>query len=633
MALNGKQSGTRVARRLFTSLALASLVPIGTSALFTVVETHSTLRARAESELTQASQDLGERLVERLRIADDMLAALSAHEPFDALMFDAVEVRTEQAGHAVEGTLAAVADIDSDVSGSSRLLVDTRGSEPRILLARANATGLSLARLAPAYLWKTDRSLPLGTSFCVFAPGVVEPVHCNERLSDNALRSLAALRAAVSSGIAGLHDGDLPLTAAYSQLPLPAEFAAVPWSIVASRPAPTAVDSLRSLGNAYSLAFVISCLAVLLLAIVQTRRILYPLGRLVEGTRKIAAREFTTRFGLHGDDEFRELAHAMNAMTEQLGRQFETLTALRDIDGLILSSEQTDGILDAVLARVATIVQGCDIAVLLIDPDNPEFARLYRRVVLAHTVQRSSIRCPISQELRRWLAQRDGGSLDQGADVRKHLAAFGAIDDRSRVFVKPLVHGEQLRGAMFALFESGAVAEDADLDSLRELANRIAVATSAAEREQQLFRRAHFDALTGLPNRQLCHDRLGQALAVARRQDHKLAVLFIDLDGFKHVNDSLGHAAGDQLLREASVRLRSAVRATDTVARLGGDEYVVILPSVHGPLEVEVIVGSIMEALKWPFLVNGEQCLIGASIGVTMFPDDGSTAEELLRKA
>ena len=161
------------------------------------------------------------------------------------------------------------------------------------------------------------------------------------------------------------------------------------------------------------------------------------------------------------------------------------------------------------------------------------------------------------------------GSASATAAASKTVRAFVAVypafalaDDRCRVFVKPLVHGEQLRGVLLATFESGAVTADAELDSLRELANRIAVATSAAEREQQLFRRAHFDALTGLPNRQLCHDRLGQALAVARRQEQKLAVLFIDLDGFKHVNDSLGHPAGDQLLRETSVRLRSAVRAT-----------------------------------------------------------------------
>ncbi len=634
MALNGKLFGNRVARRLFLSFALASLLPIGTSAVFAVVEAHNTLQARSESELQQASHDFGERLVERLRVAENMLSAFSTETPFDALAFDAALLRTAQGTQVVEGELTDAPEIGVMAPGGTRLLVERRPGGYRILVARASASGLSVGSVAPHYLWKTEGLVPSRTSLCVFAPDLAEPLYCTERLSDSARRSLAASRATASSGTAAWHDGDVAIAAAYSPLPLPSRFAAAHWSIVASRPAPTAAESLAALGTVYSRAVVISSFVILLLAIAQSRSILRPLSRLVAGTRKIAAREFATRFDLHGDDEFRDLGNAMNAMAEQLGRQFDTLTALRDIDGLILSSGQTEEILDAVLARVTTIVRGCDLAVLLIDPDNPDLARLYRRTTApAATDNRAPVRCPISQELRRWLGQRDRGSLESGAGVRSRLPAFALADDGCRVFVKPLVHAEQLRGVLLATFQSGAVAADVELDSLRELANRIAVATSAAEREQQLFRRAHFDALTGLPNRELCHDRLGQALAVARRQEQKLAVLFIDLDGFKHVNDSLGHAAGDQLLRETSVRLRSAVRATDTVARLGGDEYVVILPSVHGPLEVEVIVGSIMEALKWPFLVNGEQCLIGASVGVTMFPDDGGTAEELLRKA
>jgi diguanylate cyclase (GGDEF)-like protein len=632
MASNGKRFRNSVARRLFTSFALASLVPIGTSAVFTVVESHRASHDRTATELRQVTQELGERLVERLRVADNMLSALSADTPFDAIAFDAALVRTAAGEQSVQGELGDVPEIDALPPGGTRLLVEHRRSGERILLARANADGVAVASVAPGYLWKTDGLLQSGVNVCVFARASPEPLYCSTRLSENARRSLAASRAAASSGTAEWLDGAVPMTAAYSQLNLPPRFAAAPWLIAANRPAPTMIEALATLGNPFHRVVAISSLVVLLLAFAQSRRILRPLGRLVAGTRKIAAREFATRFELHVDDEFRELGTAMNSMAEQLGRQFETLTALQDIDGLILSSGQTEGILDAVLARVATIVQGCDLAVLLIDHDNPDFARLYRTAP-ADAEQRTPGRCPISPELRRWLGQRDGGSVESGADVRRHLAAFGPTDDRSRVFVKPLVHGEQLRGALLATFEPVAVIAEAEVDSLRELANRIAVATSAAEREQQLFRRAHFDTLTGLPNRQLCYDRLGQALAVARRQEHKLAVLFIDLDGFKHVNDSLGHSAGDQLLRETAVRLRSAVRATDTVARLGGDEYVIILPSVHGPLEVEVLVGNIMEALKWPFLVNGEQCLIGASVGVTMFPDDGSTAEELLRKA
>lgn len=631
MALNRKLFGDRVARQLFMSFALATLVPISASTIFTVVEAHRGLNARLEGELREESSDFGARLVERLGVADNMLAMLSVNASVDTIAFDAALLRTEHGAQFVEGYLSDVPSLGFMAPGDSRVLVESNGGGSRILVAAATANGLAVGRLAPDYLFQ-GASLPNGMSLCVLARGSAAPVYCSANVSDSARRALLAANAGAAHAVAERREEGAPLTVR-SEIELPARLAAAPWSIVASRPAATAVDALRALGDSYPRVLVISSLVVLLLAIAQSRRILSPLSRLVAGTRKIAAREFTTRFDLQGDSEFHELGNAMNAMSEQLGRQFETLTALRDIDGLILSAEATEGILDSVLERIATIVDGCDIAVLLIDPDNQDLAHVHRPGLPSAKEPQAAVRCPISPELRNWLGQRYAGSIETGAEVRSRLPALATAIDRRRVFVQPLVQGEQLRGAFLAVFEKGATDVDAELDSLRELANRIAVATSAAEREQQLFRRAHFDVLTGLPNRQLCHDRLGQALAVARRQEQKLAVLFIDLDGFKHVNDSLGHAAGDQLLRETSVRLRSAVRATDTVARLGGDEYVVILPSVHGPLEVEVLVGSILEALKWPFLVNGEQCLIGASVGVTMFPDDGGTAEELLRKA
>jgi diguanylate cyclase (GGDEF)-like protein len=630
MASKEKMFGNRVARRLVTSFALASLIPLGTFTFFTAIDTYRTQSARSENELKQASLGFGELLTERLRAAESALAALSVGAPSESAAFDAVVFRTTPGTHTVDGTLRAAPDVGVAELGGTRLIVEAGASGNRILLGRAIGTRVVVGSLAPDYLWQTAGLLPSGTSLCVRALDVAEPLYCSERSAD---RSLSMLRGATSTGAAAWLGGDGAIAAVHSPLPLPSRFAAAPWSITASRPAPTALDSLVASRNAFLYAFAIGLFAVLLLAIAQRGRIVAPLSRLMSGMRRIAAREFSTRVNLAGGDEFHELGNAMNAMAQQLGRQFETLTALRDIDGLILSSGQTDGVLDAVVARVATTVQGCDIAVLLIDVEQPDFARLYRRSGRAGVEHRSPTRCEMSQELRHWLAQRTRSSLENTADVSSRLPAFVSGDERSRVFVMPLVHGEQLRGALLATFEPEAVTADAELDSLRELANRVAAAISAAEREQQLFQKAHFDALTGLPNRQLCHDRLRQALAVARRQEQKLAVLFIDLDGFKSVNDSLGHEAGDQLLREASVRLRSATRETDTVARLGGDEYVVILPSVHGPLEVEVLVANLMEALKWPFHINGEQCFISASVGVTVFPDDGGTAEDLLRKA
>jgi diguanylate cyclase (GGDEF)-like protein len=194
-------------------------------------------------------------------------------------------------------------------------------------------------------------------------------------------------------------------------------------------------------------------------------------------------------------------------------------------------------------------------------------------------------------------------------------------------------HDGSLRGALVGRLPSESQGVDEALNLLREFASRMAVALSAIERERALFLQAHFDELTGLPNRQLFYDRLGQALVRARRERHELAVLFIDLDGFKTVNDSLGHSFGDELLRETALRITATLRDTDTVARIGGDEYVVILPHVNSILEVESVVEKLLAILRRPFAVGGQDSFVGASIGVTMFPDDGTTVEELLRKA
>ena len=151
--------------------------------------------------------------------------------------------------------------------------------------------------------------------------------------------------------------------------------------------------------------------------------------------------------------------------------------------------------------------------------------------------------------------------------------------------------------------------------------------------EAAIQKLAHFDVVTGLPNRTLFFDRVKNALAHAKRRDNRLAVLFLDLDGFKGVNDTLGHVAGDILLKEVGVRLLEAVREGDTVARFGGDEYALVLCDVKNQDNVAVIANKIIASLSLPFTLNGEQCNIGGSIGVSMFPDDHTDMEPLINQA
>jgi diguanylate cyclase (GGDEF)-like protein len=144
---------------------------------------------------------------------------------------------------------------------------------------------------------------------------------------------------------------------------------------------------------------------------------------------------------------------------------------------------------------------------------------------------------------------------------------------------------------------------------------------------------AHHDGLTDLPNRLLFQDRLGQALEQARRNRQTLAVLFLDLDRFKTINDTLGHAVGDELLVHAAARLRGCVRASDTVARVGGDEFTVLLPEIARVEDVTTVAGKILEAFATPVVVRGHELAVTASIGASLYPNDGEDAETLLKNA
>jgi diguanylate cyclase (GGDEF)-like protein/PAS domain S-box-containing protein len=151
--------------------------------------------------------------------------------------------------------------------------------------------------------------------------------------------------------------------------------------------------------------------------------------------------------------------------------------------------------------------------------------------------------------------------------------------------------------------------------------------------EARLRHMALHDALTGLPNRTLLEDRLGQAIAMAHRNRKQVAVLMLDLDRFKNINDSLGHHVGDLVLQAVAARLRSGLRESDIVARLGGDEFVIVLPSVGSRQDVESVAQKVLAGMVEPFLIRGRELRVGLSIGVCEYPVDGENPESLLQCA
>ena len=234
-----------------------------------------------------------------------------------------------------------------------------------------------------------------------------------------------------------------------------------------------------------------------------------------------------------------------------------------------------------------------------------------------------------------------GYSADELATM--HFQDLVELDQQSRHLIefRRALSGEQgtvLEGDLIAKDGSRVSVEGNITCTSREGAPQVVwcICRDVTERkaaERQLFRLAHFDSLTGLPNRSTSMDRIQSALNMARRDHKQAAILFLDLDRFKLINDTLGHLAGDELLKAVGRRLKGAVREVDTVSRLGGDEFVVALVNLTSVKDVRSLAAKLLKPLTKHFEIEGHELFVTASMGISMFPQDGEDPETLLKKA
>jgi diguanylate cyclase (GGDEF)-like protein len=333
-----------------------------------------------------------------------------------------------------------------------------------------------------------------------------------------------------------------------------------------------------------------------------------------------------------GHDDLQTLIQAFNHGAQRVRTEHANLQILGEVDRLLLQPGGLEPVLDAILTRVQRVT-GCSSAgIVLRDPDAPWRGRVYVAAADRRDLPVSRVALDDAMVLT-LAAEPEALTVTRCEDTRHSflvpLKKLGA----EFFWVWPVKIEAQVEAVLAVGYQEPPVSDPHIAKCGSEFAARLAIALTKSAREDQLYRQAHYDPLTGLANRVLFGSRLAAELQNATTGLAKGAVLYIDLDHFKKINDSVGHAAGDQVLCIAAQRLRGCLKEGDTVARLGGDEFAVILRDVVSADAAAVVAQRIVLSLQQPVTLAGRDHTLCASIGIALLPQDGNAIDTVLRNA
>ncbi|HEY1899398.1 MAG TPA: EAL domain-containing protein [Steroidobacteraceae bacterium] len=361
------------------------------------------------------------------------------------------------------------------------------------------------------------------------------------------------------------------------------------------------------------------------------RRYQPALAALRSGFQDLAATGFA-EVPAAGHDDMLTLIRAFNHCAQRVRVQHANLQTLSEVDRLLLQPGGLEPVLDAILTRVQRVT-GCSSAgIVLRDPDAPWRGRVYLAAKSCRDLPVS--RVALDDDMMATLAAEAEALTVTRCEDARHSFLVPLKNLGSEFFwVWPVKLEARIEAILAVGYQEPPVADPHIGQCGSEFAARLAIALTKSARDEQLYRQAHFDPLTGLPNRVLFCSRLATQLQSAASGLANGGVLYIDLDHFKKINDTVGHAAGDQVLSIAAQRLRSCVKEGDTVARLGGDEFAVILRDVVSAEAAQAVAQRIVQSLQQPVNLAGRDHTVCASIGIALFPQDGEAIDTLLRNA
>lgn len=582
-----------IARRIFILFMLAAFLPTLILAALSFNQVRDVLVSQSHDRLAHTNRTYAMTVYGRLLLAHEHMRQIALGKEQDLLPSSSILQYSHQVfsslglawpdGHTriLYGKTISLPAISTGehahlLKGESILLVTgNSGNQPDLLLVQlANTTQpdspLLVARLDTPWLWGDQDSFPYMTGFCVLSEHN-RLLFCNQ--PDYPPEITASLSPTLSSAEHTSRTTTEDRIISHWQLFLKPKFHHEHWTVFAFQPVLMALAPIGHFSEIFTVVALLTLLLAALLSISQIRRTMGPLEKLIQGTRHIANEDFGYKVDIASQDEFGQLADSFNDMTDRLGRHYSDFQTLARIDQAILTRRDTNTVIGIVLDRIRQM-NGAGLAGMTI---LEEAGTREAKVCVCSKGGAGNIemmRILLSEEdMRRVSMSPAGFWLENQHDPASWLTT--AINEKIRgenqsVFTLPVFYHTKLYALIWLAFPDQSVLIGEMLAHLQQLGDRTGVALSAAARDEQLIYQARHDDLTGLPNRFFFKEKLLQEIAFSQRQDCSFALLFIDLDRFKVINDSFGHSAGDALLVEAAQRLKQCIRAEDMIARLGG---------------------------------------------------------------
>ena len=645
---------SKVARRIFVLFVASALIPIGMLAVLSFDQVIRQLVEHSYQQLHRDSKAVAMTVFERLLITESELKLLGGQQGGRAeslvslpdqshqrlrQRFVALRVSTPGGAHRLLlGEMdepSGFGDSRAEYLRDGKAVVWSRidhDERSRVFMSVALEGGTLTGEINPEFLW----NIPVDATSVLCVLGASgDQLFCSDAVPAEMIESVKQRLPDHQSARFDWEWNSTKYLANYWSLFLEHSFHASQWTIILGEPEAEVLSAMARFKSIFPPVIAVSILAVVLLSISQIRRYLVPLERLSEGTRQIAERNFAEPVRIESGDEFEELAGSFNAMATRLERQFGTLATMAEIDRLILSTMDADYIVETLLRRLHEVVPCRSVCVAVLD-DEVETANLHINREAAKSVNTSDTCALTKDEVAELLNSPRHWFVNSGDPLPGYLTSL-MVGETGRVLVLPIVLKDSLTAIIAIGIDDGADFSEEDIGQAREVADRTAVALSNAAWEEKLYHQAHYDALTDLPNRVLLRDRLEQAMSRAGREGTCVAVLFLDLDRFKSINDSLGHVAGDLFLKEMGVRLSRQLREGDSVVRFGGDEFIIVVPDITGDINIITTISKICEnilaATIEPFSLEGHEITITSSVGVSIYPQDADNFDDLLKNA